>query len=112
MAADYHHVTRDIRCQIYALKSIGQIALSVGRGKATISREISRSTGERGYRFKQADEKANARRSEARFLNVHQTLSSRLLLTIVKKIVYSLLQPRVRSQHVFRALTGKQLLKG
>ena len=48
MAAGYHHVTRDIRCQIYVLKSIGQslgqIALSVGRDKSTISREISRNT--------------------------------------------------------------------
>ena len=69
MAAGYHHVTRDIRCQIYALKSMGQslgkIALAVGRDKSTISREISRNTGERGYRFKQADEKAKKRRSEA-----------------------------------------------
>jgi IS30 family transposase len=69
MAAGYHHVTRDIRCQIYALKSIGQslgqIALIVGRDKSTISREITRNTGGRGYRFKQADEKSRARRSDA-----------------------------------------------
>lgn len=69
MAAGYHHVTRDIRCQIYALKSIGQslgqIALAVGRDKSTISREIARNTGGRGYRFKQADEKAKYRRSAA-----------------------------------------------
>jgi len=68
MAASYHHVTRDIRCQIYALRSTGQslreIALAVGKNKSTISREISRNTGKRGYRFKQADETAKARRSE------------------------------------------------
>ena len=69
MAAGYHHVTRDIRCQIYTLKSmgqsLGQIASIVGRDKSTISREIARNTGKRGYRFKQADEKAKTRRSEA-----------------------------------------------
>ena len=69
MATGYHHVTRDIRCQIYALKSIGQslgkIALTVGRNKSTISREIFRNTGEQGYRFKQADEKANTRSKKA-----------------------------------------------
>lgn len=69
MEAGYHHVTRDIRCQIYALKSTGQslakIALAVGRDKSTIGREISRNTGGRGYPFKQADEKAKARRSDA-----------------------------------------------
>ena len=43
---------------------MGNIALAVGRDKSTISREISRNTGGRGYRFKQADEKAKARRSE------------------------------------------------
>ena len=46
-------------------QSLGKIALAVGRDKSTISREISRNTGERGYRFKQADEKAKKRRSEA-----------------------------------------------
>ena len=69
MAAGYHHMTREIRCQIYALKSMGQsagkIALVVGRDKSTISRELSRNTGKRGYRFNQADEKATARRSAA-----------------------------------------------
>ena len=61
MAAGYHHVTRDIRCQIYSLKSTGksltQIALAVGKDVSTISREIARNTGKRGYRFNQADNK-------------------------------------------------------
>jgi IS30 family transposase len=62
-------VTRDIRCQIYALKSTGsslrKIARIVGKDVSTISREISRNTGGRGYRFTQADSKAIERRSEA-----------------------------------------------
>jgi transposase, IS30 family len=69
MAAGYHHVTRDIRCQIYALKSTGlslrKIALSVGKDASSISREIARNRGGRGYRFNQADNKAVERRSEA-----------------------------------------------
>ena len=69
MAKRYHHVTRDIRCQIYALRSMGhsleKIASSVGRHKSTISREILRNKGKRGYRFKQAHEKAEARRARA-----------------------------------------------
>ena len=89
MAAGYHHVTRDIRCQIYALKSIGQtlgqIAFSVGRDKSTISREISRNTGGRGYRFKQADEKAIARRSDAS--RAPKTLMEELQNTIRKKLL-------------------------
>ena len=46
-------------------QSLRTIALAVERDKSTISREISRNTGSRGYRFKQADEKAKTRRSAA-----------------------------------------------
>lgn len=90
MAAGYHHVTRDIRCQIFALKSIGQslgkIALAVGRNKSTISREISRNAGVRGYLFKQADEKATARRKKASQIpkkltdDMKDTIKERLLM--------------------------------
>ncbi|MGA9314693.1 MAG: IS30 family transposase [Solirubrobacteraceae bacterium] len=69
MPRGYEHVTRDIRCQIYALKSTGislrKIALSVDKNVSTISREIARNTGGRGSRFNQADKKAIERRSEA-----------------------------------------------
>jgi len=41
MAAGYHHVIRNKKCQIYALKSIGpslrQVALAVERYKSMIS---------------------------------------------------------------------------
>ena len=57
MAKAYHHVTQDLRSQIYALKSIGtplkNIATVVGKDVSTISREIKRNTGDRGYRSKQ-----------------------------------------------------------
>ena len=89
MATGYHHVTRDIRCQIYALKSMGQslssIALAVGRHKSTISREISRNTGGRGYRFKQADEKAQSRRSNAS--KVPKKLTEELQRTLREKLL-------------------------
>jgi IS30 family transposase len=69
MPEGYHHVTRDIRCQIYALKSTGislhKIAAVVGRHVSTISREIRRNTGSCGYRYKQANAKAVERRANA-----------------------------------------------
>jgi IS30 family transposase len=69
MPEGYHHVTRDIRSQIYALKATGSslrnIAKVVNRHASTISREIKRNTGGRGYRYKQADAKAVERRSNA-----------------------------------------------
>jgi len=63
----YHHLSRDQRCQIYALKKRGfsqaEIAVDMGVSQGTISRELSRNKGLRGYRFKQASEHAARRRS-------------------------------------------------
>jgi len=69
MPKAYHHVTREIRSQIYTLKATGtslhKISAIVDRNVSTISREIKRNTGSRGYRYKQADEKAVERRANA-----------------------------------------------
>ncbi len=62
----YTQLTREERYQIYALNAAGQnqseIAQVIGRHKATISRELSRNRGLRGYRPKQADSFAQKRR--------------------------------------------------
>ena len=54
----YTQLTREQRYQIYALKKAGhsqnKIALLVEVHKSTISRELKRNTGQRGYRPKQA----------------------------------------------------------
>ena len=54
----YHHLSREERYQISALLKEGlsqsQIAQNLGRHKATISREIARNSGLRGYRPRQA----------------------------------------------------------
>lgn len=67
MARGYHHVTRDQRCQIYALRARGcslrSIAKQLDLHPSTISREIKRNRGKRGYRIEQADRKARERRS-------------------------------------------------
>ncbi len=55
---NYTHLTREERYQIYALKIAGQtqsqIAAVLERSASTISRELSRNSGRRGYRPKQA----------------------------------------------------------
>lgn len=65
----YHHVTRDLRCQIYALNASGNslrsIARQLGVHASTVSREIKRNTGKRGYRYAQAHTMAQQRRSKA-----------------------------------------------
>ena len=65
----YKQLTSEQRYQISALKKIGhgptEIAKTLEVHKSTISRELSRNTGERGYRPKQATEKACERRANA-----------------------------------------------
>ena len=54
----YHHLLREERYQISALLKEGlnqsQIAVNLMRSKSTISREIARNSGRRGYRPRQA----------------------------------------------------------
>ena len=61
MPKGYHHLTYEQRCQLYALKkrsdSISVIAEEIGVHRSTIYRELERNRGERGYRYKQAQEK-------------------------------------------------------
>jgi IS30 family transposase len=61
----YNHVTQEERYLIHAYKSSGNSTIEVadilGRNKATVFRELSRNTGGRGYRPKQAQELATER---------------------------------------------------
>ena len=63
----YTHLTREERYQIYVLKKTGhtqlQIASLLKRSPSTISRELARNHGQRGYRPKQAHQLAVARRA-------------------------------------------------
>jgi len=65
----YKQLTSVQRYQISVLKRIGhsrtEIAIELEVHKSTIGRELRRNTGERGYRPKQADEKACERRVKA-----------------------------------------------
>lgn len=67
---NYQQLTEDERYQIYELLkdqySITAIASALGRHKSTISREVRRNTGGRGYRPKQAHVLCHQRRSQAR----------------------------------------------
>lgn len=66
---NYTQLTREQRYQIYALKKAGHnqsyIAIMVGCHKSTISRELQRNSGQKGYRPHQADELAFDRQCEA-----------------------------------------------
>ena len=64
----YHQLTREQRYQIYALKKMGhylsEIAGVLGVNKSSVSRELKRNSGKRGYRPQQAQALALERRSK------------------------------------------------
>ena len=61
----YNHLSQNERYQIFALMKAGlnqtQVALTLGRSKSTISREIQRNSSLKGYRPKQASLKSEVR---------------------------------------------------
>jgi len=69
MPEGYLHLTYEQRCQIYALlqsaHSQADIARQLGVTRSTVSRELARNAGARGYRFKQAHATAARRRQQA-----------------------------------------------
>lgn len=69
MPQGYTHLAYEQRCQIYALLkrnfNKSQIAATIGVNQSTVSREILRNKGKRGYRYKQAQARAICRRFKA-----------------------------------------------
>ena len=69
----YKHLSQAERYQIHALIKAGhdqsQIAKLLDRHKSTISRELTRNTGSRGYRPKQACEMSAERAQNSRNAN-------------------------------------------
>jgi IS30 family transposase len=86
MGAYYHQLTEDERIEIYALRKAGnsqaQIAGALSRSPSTISRELERNTGRRGYRPKQAQHTALERRARPRAFK----MSAEVLAHIAEKL--------------------------
>lgn len=64
----YTHLTQEERYHIETLRkqkvSLSKIAAGMGRNKSTLSRELRRNQGQRGYRYQQAQRKALRRHRE------------------------------------------------
>ena len=79
----YHQLTREQRYQIYALKKMGhslsEIAEVLGVNKSSVSRELKRNSGKRGYRPQQAQALALERRSKG-----HHRITSRTWATVAR----------------------------
>jgi IS30 family transposase len=85
----HSHLGHALRCQIYALKkrnlSQRAIAHELDIDQSTISRELKRNTGKRGYRYKQAEKRARDRRSGA-FTKRAKKISSFTLKFVLSKL--------------------------
>ena len=83
----YRRITYEDRCQIHAVRTAGitqaEIGTVLGVSQGTGSRELSRNTGQRGYRFQQAQRTAQSRQAPVRH------------------------QPRTLTHHVRRAIARK-----
>ena len=84
MPKGYHHLTYDQRCQIFTLLksnfSRRAIAKSLKVSTRTIDREIERNKGLRGYRYKQAQNKATKRRVLASSIPRKMTAKVKLVI--------------------------------
>ncbi|MDP0562814.1 MAG: helix-turn-helix domain-containing protein [Candidatus Endonucleobacter sp. (ex Gigantidas childressi)] len=69
MTITYQQLAYEQRCQISALKKSGcsqrDIAEIIGTSQSTVSRELARNTGERGYRHRQAQGRTDKRCTES-----------------------------------------------
>ena len=83
----YRRLTYEDRCQLYALRKAGktqtEIGLALDVSQGTVSRELARNAGRRGYRFQQAQRKAQARQQQIR--HRPRKLTSRIRRAIARK---------------------------
>ncbi len=89
----YNQLDYAQRCQLHALKLAGktqqEIADIIGVSQATVSRELRRNIGDRGYRHLQAHRKAEERREQA----ANATKMTPELIAIVELKVKEKLSP-------------------
>jgi len=100
---NYTQLTMDDRIEIYALKKAGlnqsEIAKQLGRHKSTLSRELRRNTGQRGYRVKQAQEKALQRRAEK-------------VAPVIPAVVWDLIETLLRQELSPEQIKGRLVVEG
>ena len=110
MPKGYKHLTYEQRCQIYALKQGNltqkEIAETTGSTQPTISRELRRNKGLRGYRYKQAHENALQRRKQAS--SIPHKLTPQFISFMEKMICDDQLSPEQISGHL-KKLSGASI---
>jgi transposase, IS30 family len=84
----YRRITYEDRCQIHALRKASitqaEIGKALGVSQGTVSRELSQNTGQRGYRFQQAQRTAQSRHAQGR--HKPRKLTLRVRRAIARKL--------------------------
>ena len=88
--SNYKQLTYEQRCQIEVLKKSGmtqqEIADAVETSQSTVSRELRRNRGRRGYRHKQAQRKTDDRRySASKAIKMDDSMIGRVELKLAEK---------------------------
>ncbi len=94
----YHRVTKEerrlISCMRQAGDGLGEIARRLGRACSTISRELQRNRGKRGYCYRQADARAQARTKR----EVLQRFTPEMQEEVVRCLRYKKSSPQIISE--------------
>ena len=100
----YHRLTQQERYQIYALLkeglSLSAIAKNIGKDKSTISRELQRNKGKKGYRPKQAQELSQRR------------VSSKIRPTHLKEQQINYIKEKIQLKWSPEQISGRMRLDG
>ncbi len=96
MPKGYSHLTYEQRCQICTLKRRGDsssaISKELGVDRSTISREVLRNSGRKGYRYTQAQENSRKRRADVSNPNIKMTPQRILLISTDLRLQWSPVQ--------------------
>ena len=94
----YHRVTKAERRLIYFMRQegdgIGEIARRLGRSPSAISRELHRNKGRKGYRYKQADARAQARAKRV----VRRRFTPEMKAEVARCLQYKGMTPQIISE--------------
>jgi IS30 family transposase len=88
MPKGYHHLTKDQRCQLHALKSSGEstdhIAMQLGVHRSALYRELKRNKALEGYTYQEAHEQATRRKQTV--VNNQLKMTAELIVVIEGKL--------------------------
>lgn len=94
----YHRVTKEERRLISCMRQegdgLGKIARRLGRATSTISRELRRNRGKRGYCYRQADARAQARTKR----EVLQRFTPEMKAEVARCLLYKKSSPQIVSE--------------